>query len=175
VAGIAAFGGGTLRDVLLDRRPFFWVEHAGWLWVLLAICVVSMAWMKARRVVLTSRCGPMARCARSRSFQRERHRARSCSRHAVNRRGADGCGHRRVRRRPARVICNEIPRAFADHRPYAICAFARGWALVGAHVIGLPQGAGVLAGALVAAGLRGAAFLVDFRLPAWKMGREIDE
>lgn len=29
VAGLAAFGGGTLRDVLLDRRPFFWVEHAG--------------------------------------------------------------------------------------------------------------------------------------------------
>jgi uncharacterized membrane protein YeiH len=27
VAGLAAFGGGTLRDILLDRRPFFWVEH----------------------------------------------------------------------------------------------------------------------------------------------------
>ena len=24
---LAAFGGGTLRDILLDRRPFFWVEH----------------------------------------------------------------------------------------------------------------------------------------------------
>ena len=37
VAGLAAFGGGTLRDVLLDRRPFFWVEHAAWLWALLAL------------------------------------------------------------------------------------------------------------------------------------------
>ncbi|PTT83857.1 hypothetical protein DBR42_15600, partial [Pelomonas sp. HMWF004] len=35
VAGLSAFGGGTLRDVLLDRRPFFWVEHADWLWALL--------------------------------------------------------------------------------------------------------------------------------------------
>lgn len=25
---LAAFGGGTLRDVLLDRHPLFWVEHA---------------------------------------------------------------------------------------------------------------------------------------------------
>ncbi len=25
VAGLAAFGGGTLRDILLDRRPFFWM------------------------------------------------------------------------------------------------------------------------------------------------------
>jgi len=32
VAGRAAFGGGTMRDILLDRRPFFWGEHAGWLW-----------------------------------------------------------------------------------------------------------------------------------------------
>lgn len=26
-AFLTSFGGGTLRDVLLDRRPFFWVEH----------------------------------------------------------------------------------------------------------------------------------------------------
>lgn len=29
VAGLAAFGGGTLRDVLLDHRPFFWTAHPG--------------------------------------------------------------------------------------------------------------------------------------------------
>ena len=43
VGGLAAFGGGTLRDVLLDRRPLFWIEHAGWLWALLALCVAAMA------------------------------------------------------------------------------------------------------------------------------------
>jgi uncharacterized membrane protein YeiH len=26
VTFVSAFGGGTLRDVLLDRRPLFWVE-----------------------------------------------------------------------------------------------------------------------------------------------------
>jgi len=45
VAGLAAFGGGTLRDILLDRRPFFWVQHASWLWALLAICVLSMLFL----------------------------------------------------------------------------------------------------------------------------------
>ena len=25
VAGVSAFGGGIIRDLLLDRRPFFWV------------------------------------------------------------------------------------------------------------------------------------------------------
>ena len=27
VAFATAFGGGTLRDLLLDQRPFFWVRH----------------------------------------------------------------------------------------------------------------------------------------------------
>ena len=47
VAGVAAFGGGTLRDILLDRRPFFWAEHAEWLWLLLALCVAAMIFMRA--------------------------------------------------------------------------------------------------------------------------------
>ena len=48
VAGLAAFGGGTLRDVLLDRRPFFWVEHSVWLWALLLLCAGAMLFMHAR-------------------------------------------------------------------------------------------------------------------------------
>src|SRR5688572_32928307 len=55
VAGLAAFGGGTLRDVLLDRRPFFWVQHATWLWVLLALCVGAMFFMRTRHFALTER------------------------------------------------------------------------------------------------------------------------
>jgi uncharacterized membrane protein YeiH len=38
-AFLAAFGGGTLRDVLLDRRPFFWVEQQG---VLLGVLTTSV-------------------------------------------------------------------------------------------------------------------------------------
>jgi len=29
VAGVSAFGGGTIREIPLDRRPFFWVEQDG--------------------------------------------------------------------------------------------------------------------------------------------------
>ena len=55
VAGLTAFGGGTLRDVLLDRRPFFWVEHAAWLWVLLGLCVAAMLVLRARHFAPTER------------------------------------------------------------------------------------------------------------------------
>jgi uncharacterized membrane protein YeiH len=55
VAGLAAFGGGTLRDVLLDRRPFFWVEHPNWLWALLALCALAMLLLRRRHLALTER------------------------------------------------------------------------------------------------------------------------
>src|SRR5687768_5185979 len=55
VTGLAAFGGGTLRDILLDRRPFFWVQHAAWLWALLALCIAAMLLMRARHVEPTER------------------------------------------------------------------------------------------------------------------------
>ena len=55
VAGLAAFGGGTLRDILLDRRPFFWVTHADWLWGLLGLCIVAMLFLRARHFGVTER------------------------------------------------------------------------------------------------------------------------
>ena len=40
IVGFAtAFGGGTLRDILLERRPFFWVEHDGYV---IALFIFSM-------------------------------------------------------------------------------------------------------------------------------------
>jgi uncharacterized membrane protein YeiH len=56
VAGLAAFGGGTLRDILLDRRPFFWVQHAFWLWALLALCTVAVLTMRGRHLVIIPFC-----------------------------------------------------------------------------------------------------------------------
>lgn len=37
---LTAFGGGTLRDVLIDRRPFFWVDHQ---YALLSVLAISIA------------------------------------------------------------------------------------------------------------------------------------
>ena len=39
LACINAFAGGTVRDLLLDNRPFYWMEHYLLLVVILAICV----------------------------------------------------------------------------------------------------------------------------------------
>ncbi len=39
LAVATAFGGGTLRDLLIDRRPFFWVSHEEYLLVIVGLCV----------------------------------------------------------------------------------------------------------------------------------------
>lgn len=41
VAAATAFGGGTLRDLLLDRRPLFWVDQEHLLWVVIGASIVG--------------------------------------------------------------------------------------------------------------------------------------
>jgi uncharacterized membrane protein YeiH len=55
VAFITAFGGGTLRDVLLDRRPFFWVQHHQYVVVILVLTLIAAPALRlAQRVVPTA-------------------------------------------------------------------------------------------------------------------------
>lgn len=39
LACVNAFGGGVVRDVLLDHRPFYWMEHWVFLVAILGICI----------------------------------------------------------------------------------------------------------------------------------------
>ncbi len=41
VTFIVAFGGGTLRDVLLDRQPLFWIEQEHYAWIVFGIAIVG--------------------------------------------------------------------------------------------------------------------------------------
>ena len=66
------------------------------------------------------------------------------------------------------MVCNEIPTAFRDHRPYAVCAFAGGWVYVGLLVAQAPGPVALLACLVVTAGLRGLALWRDWQLPAWQ-------
>jgi len=46
VAAITAIGGGTLRDLLLDRHPIFWVFDAWYLVVIIASAVLTVAYVR---------------------------------------------------------------------------------------------------------------------------------
>jgi uncharacterized membrane protein YeiH len=170
VAGLAAFGGGTLRDVLLDRRPFFWVEHASWLWGLLALCIVAMLLLRARHFAPTERAMQWPDALGLGLFSAggtQLALAQGLPAIVAVLMGVVTAAFGGVLRD---IVCNEIPSAFHDHRPYAVCAFAGGWVLVGLHVLGVPEGAAVLAGAATASGLRVLALLLDWQLPRWSAG-----
>jgi uncharacterized membrane protein YeiH len=170
VAGLAAFGGGTMRDILLDRRPFFWVQHAGWIWALLLLGIVAMFFMRARHFAPTERAMQWPDAAGLGLFT------------------AGGTQMALSHGMPAIVavlmgvitavfggvlrdiVCNEIPSAFRDHRPYAVCSFAGGWVLVGAQALAVAPWLALLVAGIVTAGLRALALASGFTLPKWQRG-----
>ncbi|MBH9551424.1 trimeric intracellular cation channel family protein [Inhella gelatinilytica] len=168
VAGLAAFGGGTLRDVLLDRRPFFWVEHANWLWALLVLCVGAMLFLRKRHLALTERAMQWPDALGLGLFTATGTQlALSLGQPALVAvlMGVISAVCGGVLRD---IVCNDIPSAFHDHRPYAVCAFVGGWAVVGAHALAWPESAALLVGAGLTSGLRALALARDFRLPVWR-------
>ncbi len=58
IAVVTAVGGGTLRDVLLDRHPIFWIANPTFLWVILASTMVTLGyvrfWIASRRALLVA-------------------------------------------------------------------------------------------------------------------------
>lgn len=167
VAGLAAFGGGTLRDVLLDRRPFFWVQHSGWLWALLALCVAAMLFMRSRHFAATERAmqwpdafglGLFAASGTQIALQ-----TGSPAVVAVLM-GTMTAVFGGVLRD---IVCNEIPRAFSDHQPYAVCAFMGAWVVVLGHQLGMDDWLGMVAGAGTALMLRAVALWTGWTLPGW--------
>lgn len=170
VAGLAAFGGGTLRDVLLDRRPFFWVAHAGWLWALLALCVAAMLFMRAQHFAATERAmqwpdafglGLFAASGTQIALQAD---APALVAVLMGTMTAVFGGVLRD------IVCNEIPRAFSDHQPYAVCAFVGAWVVVLGYRLDMDDWLGMVSGAATALLLRALALWTGWTLPRWNIG-----
>ena len=168
VVGLSAFGGGTLRDILIDRRPFFWVEHSSWLWVLLSLSMLAMFFMQTRHFAPTERAMQWPDAIGLGLFTAGGTQlaiAASMPAIVAVLMGMITAVFGGVLRD---IVCNEIPQAFHDHRPYAVCSFAGGWVVVAADLLGLAGWAGLLAGASLATVLRGLALVFDWRLPQWR-------
>lgn len=171
VAGLSAFGGGTLRDVLLDRRPFFWVEHADWLWALMGLSFGAMLFLRKRHLALTEKAIQWPDALGLGLFT------------------ANGTLLALDAGMPAIVavlmgvitatfggvlrdiVCNEIPSAFHDHRPYALCSFMGAWVLVAAARMEAPPWVSISAAAATAVMLRALALWTGWTLPAWRINK----
>ena len=48
IAMVTALGGGTLRDVLLDRHPIVWIADVSYLWTSIAATVATLLYVRHR-------------------------------------------------------------------------------------------------------------------------------
>lgn len=169
VSGLAAFGGGTLRDILLDRRPFFWVKNDISVWILILICIGALLFMRSRHLEPTERAMQWPDAIGLGAF------TAGGTQLALNAgvpavisviMGVLTAIFGGVLRD---IVVNEIPKAFSDHIPYAVIAFTGGWVVVGLNLLNADAFVAVAIGAIFTIVLRALALLFGWRLPIWKI------
>jgi uncharacterized membrane protein YeiH len=165
LAFVTAFGGGTLRDVLLDRRPLFWVEHHQWAVAVFVLCL-ALPWLtrwRPRSVETAIQwpdalgLGLFAASGAAIALEAEMPLFIASLMGVVT---ATFGGVIRD------VIVNEVPQIFRRTELYATCAFAGAWACIAAiEFIGLGRLPSIAIGASVAFGFRILAMQRGWRLP----------
>jgi uncharacterized membrane protein YeiH len=124
VAMATAFGGGTVRDVMLERRPFYWVEHQDYavaIFVLSFFAPLVLKWTSrvfSNRVLLVADAvglGLFSISGTSLAVSAQMPWFTAMIMGVAT--GVFGGVLRDV-------LCNEVPLLLRDSRPYATCAFA---------------------------------------------------
>lgn len=170
VSFLAAFGGGTLRDLLLDQRPFFWVQHHWLLLVLLLLCALAMLFLRQSHFEITEKAilwpdalglGLFTATGVNRALEAGMPPSVAVLLGVVT--GICGGVLRDM-------VCNEIPVTFKDHRPYAVCAFAGGCVFVLLHAMALPTELLMLACITITVATRALALSFNWQTPGWGRG-----
>jgi len=170
VAFLTALGGGTLRDVLLDRRPFFWVANEEWVWAVIALSVLGPVVIRARHLEPTIRAMQWPDALGLGLF------AASGTQIALSE-GASplvatlmGVVTAAFGGMIRDILVNDIPWVVNSYQLYALIAFAGGWVVWGLTELGVAPVVSVLVGALVIVTTRMMAIAFDWRLPSWRLG-----
>ena len=127
VALATAFGGGTVRDVLLQRRPFYWVEHETYVLVIFVLSLFAPFVLRLASRVFNERALLIADAIGLGLFSISGTSialdAGMPAFIAVMMGVVTGVFGGILRD----VVCNEVPLLLRDSRPYATCAFAGCW------------------------------------------------
>jgi uncharacterized membrane protein YeiH len=169
IATVTAVGGGTLRDLLLDRHPVFWIAEPGFVYVTLASSLATIAY--TRRLPPPDRALAVADALGLALFTVSGARIAEAAGMAnvvvVIMATITGVAGGVIRD----VLTNEIPMILRPGRLYATAAIAG----ASAYLLlqgGIGGGAAGIAGMLVIAGLRIAAIVWPLRLPVYPVPDE---
>lgn len=166
VSMIAAFGGGTIRDLLIGNYPLYWITHSGYALMLLGFAIASSllgaAFYENPRVnyafeVLdTLGLGLFSTAGASVAQQA------GCDFYISLLLGAVTAVFGGVLRD---IVCNEIPKVFHRNELYATCAFVGSFVFLASLQLGLNALAAMLAGVLTTVLLRLISVKYRIRLP----------
>ncbi|NUO87240.1 MAG: trimeric intracellular cation channel family protein [Cupriavidus sp.] len=166
VAFATAFGGGTVRDVLLDRRPFYWVDHEGYVLLIfvmsfgasLVLRVVSRV-ASDRAMIVADAIGLGLFSVTGASLALV---AQMTPTVAVMMGIISAVFGGVVRD----VLCNEVPMILRDRSPYATCSFIGCWIYIGMTWLEVQQESALLTGALAIIAMRLASVRYGWKLPS---------
>ncbi|SEA18246.1 MAG: trimeric intracellular cation channel family protein [Paraburkholderia sp.] len=165
VALATAFGGGTIRDVLLERRPFYWVEHQNYVLVIFVMSLFAPVTFRAISRVISERVllvadaiglGLFSVSGTSLALDAQMPWFTSVMMGVLT--GVFGGVIRDV-------LCNEVPLILRDSRPYATCAFVGCWIYVLLDYMNFDTVYSVLIGTAFILVARLVTFKLDVRLP----------
>ena len=166
VAMITAFGGGSLRDIILNRRPLFWVEHSEYAMLLLILSVLVVLAMdtimhRSNMLAFVLALDALALGLFSASGASIANQL-GCAVFVSSLLGVITGVFGGVMRD---IICNEIPTVFQRTELYATCSFIGAWAYLLTVKAISNEIIGVLACIIVTFFLRMAAIRYKIRLP----------
>jgi uncharacterized membrane protein YeiH len=167
IAVVTAVGGGTLRDLLLDRHPIFWIEDPTHLAAILAGAAFAVVWVRFRhppeRALLIADAIGLAFFAIGGAQRAE---AANLAPSIVVLMGVmTGVAGGVLRD----VLTAEVPLVFRPGSLYATAAIAGVTLYLLLQHLGAPQDVSAVAGMVSIAGLRFAAILWGLSLPTFEL------
>ena len=166
VAIVSAFGGGTLRDVLLDRHPLYWIEHWTFLIYIFVFSAVALILLRFNKdfssnktVVLIDALGLGLFCASGVGIALEM-KVSVLPAALIGVITATFGGVLRD------LLCNQTPQLFRPTEPiYATCAFVGAWSYILLHSTGFPATLALIVCIAATFLLRILAVRLNLRLP----------
>lgn len=127
VAFITAFGGGTLRDILLDLRPLFWVRHQEYAILIFILALMASPLIRTLRHVLSEKLIVVADAIGLGLFSIAGVSAALDAQMPIFIASMMGVITGIFGGVLRDIVCNEVPMVFRDGKPYAICSFLGSW------------------------------------------------
>jgi uncharacterized membrane protein YeiH len=164
VAFITAFGGGTLRDILLDRRPLFWVTHQEYAILIFVLALMAAPLIRTLRQIVSERLIVIADAVGLGLFSIAGVSSALDANMPIFIASMMGVITGIFGGVLRDIVCNEVPMVFRDGKPYAICAFLGSWMFLLMRKFDMSHDFALWSSAMFISGLRLLTWKFDMRM-----------